>query len=172
MLCLGCTLILPFRFPFGSSELWQLIVRGVPRKAPTPAGAKSEVNGPSLPLLEVQVEKAPVVRPAGCHHHVVDRGRQVTEEPFDGSGIRGVEGRGAQRFELVCGALKAFGIPAGEDQLGPLSACSPGRFEPDTGATADHDDGLPEEFRFALDGKGGGCGAHYSSKNLLRISRR
>jgi hypothetical protein len=29
-----------------------------------------------------------------------------------------------------------------------------GRFEPDAGATADHDDGLPKEFRSALDGRG------------------
>jgi hypothetical protein len=29
-------------------------------------------------LLQVHVEKAPVVRLAGCHHHVVDHARQVT----------------------------------------------------------------------------------------------
>jgi len=32
-------------------------------------------------------------------------------------------------------------------------------------AAADHDDGLPEQFWFALDESGGGCGAHGSSKN-------
>ncbi len=58
-------------------------------------------------LREVHVEEAPVVRPASGHHHVVDRGRQVTKEPLEGSGIRGVEGRGAQRVELVRGALEA-----------------------------------------------------------------
>jgi hypothetical protein len=31
-------------------------------------------------LLEVHVDKASVMRLASCHHHVVDRGRQVTEE--------------------------------------------------------------------------------------------
>ena len=103
---------------------------------------------------------------------MVDRGRQVTEEPLEGSRIRGVEGRGAQRVELARGALEALGIPAGEDQLGPLSACSSGRFEPDAGATADHDDGLPEEFRFALDGRGGGCGAHDSSDQQSKITCR
>src|SRR5262249_23641904 len=67
------------------------------------------------------------------------------------------------RVEFARGALEALGIPAGEDQLGPLSACSSGRFEPNAGAPADHDDGLPEKFRFALDGRGGGCAAHDSS---------
>ena len=103
------------------------------------------------------------MRLASRHHHVVDRGRQVTEEPLEGSRIRGVEGCGAQRVELARGALEALGIPAGEDHLGPLSACSSGRFEPDAGAAADHDDGLPEEFWFAMNGKGSGCGAHNSS---------
>ena len=48
-------------------------------------------------LREVHVDEAPVVRPASCHHHVVDRGRQVTEEPLEGSRLRGVEGRGGFR---------------------------------------------------------------------------
>ena len=113
-------------------------------------------------LREVHVDEAPVVRPASCHHHVVDRGRQVTEEPLERSRIRGVEGRGAQRVELARHALEALGVPAGEDELGSLSACPSGRFESDASATADHDDGLPAEFRFALDGIGGGCGAHDS----------
>jgi len=104
------------------------------------------------------------VRLAGCDHHVVDRGRQVAEERLEGSRIRGVEGRSAQRGDLARGDLEPLGIAAGEDQLGPLSACSSGGFEPDAGATADHDDGLPEEFRFALDGRGVVCGAHHTSK--------
>jgi hypothetical protein len=119
-------------------------------------------------LLEVHVEQAPVVRPASCHHHVVDRSRQVTEEPLEEGRIRGVESRGAQRVKLARGALEGLGTPAGKDHPGALSAGSSGGFESDAGATADHDDGLPEEFRFALhgkDGKGVGCGVHDSSKN-------
>jgi hypothetical protein len=50
----------------------------------------------------------------------------------------------------------------------PLSACSSRRFEPDAGTTADHDDGLPAEFRFALDGRSGGCGAHDSSDQQFK----
>ena len=108
-------------------------------------------------LLEVHVEKTPVVRPAGGHHHVVDRRRQAPEESLQCSRIVGVERRSAQRLELPGGELEAFGIAAGEDQARPLGACSPGRFEPDAGAAADHDDSLPEEFRFVPDGNGGCC---------------
>jgi len=80
--------------------------------------------------------------------------RRLQPPKTEGSRIHGIKGRGAQRIELARGALEALGIPAGEDQLGPFSASSSGRFEPDAGATADHDDGLSEEFRFALDGRG------------------
>jgi hypothetical protein len=114
-------------------------------------------------LLQVHVEEAPVVRPAGCHHQVVYRCRQFSEESLQGSRIVGVEGRYAQRVKLAGGALQALGIPAGEDKPGPLRACSPGRFEPDAGATANHDDSLPKKFRFSLDGSGSAYHAHNSS---------
>src|SRR5258705_8778684 len=58
-------------------------------------------------------------------------------------------------------------IPAGEDHLGPLSACSSCRLELAAGGPADHDDGLPEQLRFALGGSAGGCGAHDSSGSVL-----
>jgi hypothetical protein len=103
-------------------------------------------------LLEVHIEHTSVVRLAGRHHHVVNGGRQVTEELLEGSRVVGVEGRGAQRVELACGALETLRIPAGKDDLRPLGACSSCRFQPDAGASADHDDGLPEELRFALRG--------------------
>jgi hypothetical protein len=96
---------------------------------------------------------------------MVDHGRQVTEESLEWSRIGGVEGRCAQRFELPGGLLKALGIPASEDQPGPLSACSSGRFQPYAGAAADYNDSLPKEFRFAPDGDGSCCGAHDSSRN-------
>ena len=100
-------------------------------------------------LLEVHVEKAPIVGLAGCHHHVVDRGRQVSDKSFERSRVGGVEGRCAERFELTGGAQKRLGIPAGEDQPGPFSTCSSGRFEPNATAATDYNDSLPEEFRFA-----------------------
>ena len=37
-------------------------------------------------------------------------------------------------------------------------------------AAADHDDGLPEEFRSVLGGRGGGCGAHDSSDQRSKIT--
>jgi hypothetical protein len=42
---------------------------------------------------------------ASCDHQVIDRGRQVAEEPLEGSRIRSVEGRSAQRVEFARGAL-------------------------------------------------------------------
>ena len=45
---------------------------------------------------------------------------------------------------------EAIRVARGENQLGSFGARSPGRFEPDAHAAADHDDGLPGEFRFAL----------------------
>lgn len=67
------------------------------------------------------------------------------KEAFQGSGIRGVEGRETQRVELARGPLKALRIPAGEDSLCTFNACPPGGFEPDAAATSDHHHGLPEE---------------------------
>jgi hypothetical protein len=86
--------------------------------------------------------------------------------------IRGVEGRGAQRIDPACGVLEALGIPASEGYLGPLHACSSRRFKPDAAATADHDNGLPEEFWFALHDRDDGCGAHDSFDQQSKIRFR
>src|SRR4029453_10784907 len=102
-------------------------------------------------LRDVHVDEASIVRPASGDHRVVDRGRQVSEEPLEGTRIRGVEGRRAQRAELARGGVPGMGIPAGEDPVGPPRTRSSGRFEPDTGAAANHYDGLPAQFRFAPD---------------------
>jgi hypothetical protein len=117
-------------------------------------------------FLHVYVEKASVVRLAGCHHHMIDRGRLLAEESLELSRIVGIEGRSAQCFELAGGTLKALGIPAGEDQPCTFSASASCRFKPNAGASADYNDNLPEEFRFVPDGNGGCCGAHGSSRNL------
>jgi hypothetical protein len=95
-------------------------------------------------LLEVDVQQAHITRAAGGDHHVVDRGRQVQEEFLQRSWIIGVEGGSTQRAELARGALQSFATPPGEDHVGAPSACLARRFEPDTRATAYHDDGLPE----------------------------
>ena len=93
------------------------------------------------------------MRPASRDHHVVDRGRQVPEEPLEGRRIRGVEGRSAERAELARGALQALGSRPVRITLAPSARASSGRFEPDAGAAADHDDGLPEQFRLARVGQ-------------------
>ena len=56
-----------------------------------------------------------------------------------------------QGAELTRHLLEALGSPRGQDDVGPLAACSPGRFQSDAGAPADHDDGLAEQFRLAPD---------------------
>jgi hypothetical protein len=64
-------------------------------------------------------------------------------EPFE---VGGVEG-GDAGAEFEADAVQAIRVARGEDHVGSLSACSQGRFEPDASAPADHDDGLPCEFR-------------------------
>jgi hypothetical protein len=54
----------------------------------------------------------------------------------------------------------------------PLSVCSSSHFESGAGATADHDDSLPKKFRFALDAKCRGYGAHDSSEHQSSASLR
>jgi hypothetical protein len=97
---------------------------------------------------------------AGRNHHVVDRGWEFLEERLQGGGIVGVEGRGALRVELERCLLEAFGIASGEDDASALGTGSPGGFQPDAGTAADDDDGLAEQFRFALthDSSGAWCG--------------
>jgi hypothetical protein len=71
---------------------------------------------------EVEIGQASVVRASSGDHHVVDRRRQVSEEPREVVRVGGVEGRAAQGAERLGGMLQAFGIAAGEDELGPFGA--------------------------------------------------
>jgi hypothetical protein len=107
-------------------------------------------------LCEVHVNQAPVVGFASCDHHMVNRW-QIAEEPLQRNRIRSVKGRRAQRAKLARGALQALGIPCGKYQLRTCSACLSGRFKSDSGASAYHDDNLPEKFELALNGRGCGC---------------
>jgi hypothetical protein len=102
-------------------------------------------------LCEVQINKAPVIRLAGCHHDVINRGGEVEKKLFQLRRFRGIEGCCAQRIELACGTLQALGIAAGEDYLCAFRPCPPGGLEPNTRASADHDNGLIQEFRFPVD---------------------
>src|SRR5262245_15554914 len=103
-------------------------------------------------LVEVHLRQRRVVRAGARYQHVINRRGQLAEElpePFE---IGGVKSHGAKCVEFVGGVLEALGIPGGEDEPGSLSVCSPGRFETDAGATADHDDYLAAEFRLVRDG--------------------
>src|SRR5262245_2599675 len=91
---------------------------------------------------EVQVGQAGVVVAAGGHQHMVDRTRQVGEEPFKPLGIGGVEGGSAARVDIGGRLLEAVGITADEDDVGALGPGEPGRLQPDAGAAADDDDRL------------------------------
>jgi hypothetical protein len=50
---------------------------------------------------------------------VVDGCRQASKEPPEGRRIGGVEGRAAQRADLVRGVPQALGVAAGDDDVGP-----------------------------------------------------
>src|SRR5262245_11993583 len=113
-------------------------------------------------LREVHIGEASVVRPTGCHHHVVDC-REVTEEPIESNRIRSVEGRSTQGINLIGSVLEALGIPARENHFGPFCTCTTCRFESDASATADHNNGLSQELRFTVDGRGDCYGAHRCS---------
>ena len=71
--------------------------------------------------------------------------------------------RGAQGINLTGSVLEALGIPARENHLGAFCTCTTCRFESDADATADHNNGLPKEFRFTVYGSGDRHGVHRSS---------
>jgi len=100
---------------------------------------------------------------AGGDHHVVDRVWEVLEKRLRGGWIVGIEGGGVLRVELERCLLEALGIAPGKDNAGALGVGSPGGFQPDPGAATNDDDGLAEQFRFALGGYRSGCGGHESS---------
>jgi len=66
------------------------------------------------------------------------------------------------RADLDCCLFEAFGIAPGEDNVGALGPGLPGGFQPDAGAAANEDDGLADQFRFAMAGHSTGCGGHDS----------
>jgi hypothetical protein len=89
--------------------------------------------------------------------------REVSEEPIESNRIGGVEGRGTQRINLTGSVLEAIGIPARKDHLGPFCTGTTCRFESDASTTADHNNGLPKELRFTVDGSGDRHGVRRSS---------
>jgi hypothetical protein len=120
-------------------------------------------------LFDVEFRQGRIVRTGAGDQHVVDRRGQLVEEPSEPFEVGGVEGRAAQGADFAGGTLEALRVPGGENYVRPLSACSSGRFEPDAGATADDEDGLPKQFRFARAGRSAGWGAHDSSDRQSKL---
>jgi hypothetical protein len=128
------------------------------------------IQGPPR-LGEVDLGQPGVVLAARGDHHMVDRVRQIAEELLQGGLIGGVERRRIHGSELERSSGQVLGIAAGEDDIGAFGPGSAGGFQPDAGGAADHDDGLPEQFRFALRGGRAGGGGHGSSSNGCRRRR-
>jgi hypothetical protein len=99
---------------------------------------------------------------------MVDLLGQVLEEARERRRIVDVKGRAAEGAELERGVLQAVRISAGKDDVGRLGPCSPCRCQPNAGAAADHDDGLPEQFRFAPGGRDSAGGGHGFLRNRCR----
>ena len=141
---------------------------------PHPAdGVLGDRDGQPLVVVEVpvgpvavQVSQGRVVRAGTGDHHVVDWLRQAAEEPAERIRVGGVERRAAARAELGRGLLEPAGVAGGQDDLGSFGAGPPGGFQPDAGAAADHDDGLPGQFGSAWAGRGIGRGGHDSSSRI------
>ena len=93
--------------------------------------------------LVLKLRQGRVVRYSRRDHHVVERLRQLAEEPVERRQVRRVERRGLERPDFVGGVLQLLRVAAGEDDVGALVACFTGRLESHARAAADHHDGLP-----------------------------
>jgi hypothetical protein len=96
---------------------------------------------------------------------MVDRCGQLPKELLEGTCVVGIEGRGSSRADFTPRLLEPVAIAAGKDDIGPLRAGAPSCREPDACTAADEDNGLSNQFRFALNGNGYKTGfiAHDSS---------
>jgi len=85
------------------------------------------------------------MRPARRDHDVVDRARQIPKKPLEKHGI--AASKAAVRSAPSSLAARCSRSGSGrQDHVGSLDAYSSRRFEPDAGAPADHDDGLPAQI--------------------------
>ena len=116
-------------------------------------------------LVRVHLEQGSVGRAGPRDHHVVDRSRQILEEPLHRGRVGGVEGRHTLRADLPCRLPEPVGIAAGDDHVGTLGFGAPGRLQPNACASADHDHGLSSQFRRALAGAGS-CWARHRPPSL------
>ena len=70
----------------------------------------------------------------------------ILKERLQGSGIVGIEGRGALGAKFARRLFEAFAIASGEDGAGALGAGTPSSFKPYPSAAADNNDGLAKQF--------------------------
>ena len=108
----------------------------------------------ALARFEVEIRQRRVVGPGTGHEDMVDRRRQLVEEPAQPFEIEGVEGDDA-RPELETDPVQAVRIARREDHIRSLGAGVPGGFKTDPRAAADHDDPLPSERRAVAGGHDG-----------------
>ena len=71
----------------------------------------------------------------------------ILKERLQGSGIVGIEGRGALGAKFARRLFQALGIASGEDGAGALGAGTPSSFKPYPSAAVDNNDGLAKQFR-------------------------
>jgi hypothetical protein len=113
-------------------------------------------------LIGVHLEQRRVAGTRPGDQYMIDR-LQPVEEPRQRGGIGRVERGRGPRVYLAGGSFKPVRIPRDEDDIGALRPGSPGSFKPNAGASADQDNGLPEQLRFALSRGRSGRTGHLSS---------
>ena len=109
-------------------------------------------------LVHVELRHRRVVGAGPRHEHVVDWPIQIVEEAFELFEVRDVEGSDIGP-ERAAGLTEAVEVARGDDHLGSVLACEPGRLDPDAGTAAHHYDRLPEEFALWLVRRRGGRGS-------------
>src|SRR5262249_24638482 len=102
-----------------------------------------------------------IVWSARGDHHVVYRSGQLVEESGEAIEVSRVECRAARCIDLDRGVLETFRVPACEYNAGSLGAGSSGGLHSDSGAPADHDNGLPEERLRSNVLRACACGSHF-----------
>ena len=94
-------------------------------------------------LFELELRQRRVVGAGARDQHVIDGRAQLIEKLSELFEVGRVKRRGAQRADIVRGALETPGISRCENHIRALGARPPGGFEPYAAAVADHDDVCP-----------------------------
>ena len=84
---------------------------------------------------------------------MIDWFRQALEESVEDAASAASKAAEVSAWTSDAARSKRSGLRPPEDDVCALGACQSRCFESDTGATADYDDGLADEFRLALDSR-------------------